>query len=190
MIGSQRLTSVSPQPSFRVRTLTLNLFLEAMCNPEARCCEYIQLLLPFTLTQVGIALTAARMRACRQELVVSFKDGCSLAVHPDNFISTSVSHNRTASGCLNGSGIHLAAVMPKTFKQLNDLPLVFLKLSHSSLLRIRECSKYLEQRLPNTVEIDCWLKIKDFRIRFSKSTLQVETVRMQQTVVESVCREH
>lgn len=68
---------------------------------------------PATMHQLGIALAAARVAgAGGQEPAMICRDGCSSAVHPDNFISTSVSHSRTASGCQNSRGIHLAAVMP------------------------------------------------------------------------------
>lgn len=115
-----------------------------------------------------------------------YRDGCSSAVHPDNFISTSVSHNRTASGCRNSSGIYLAAVMPKIFKELNNSLLAFLKLSHGFLLRIRDYSKYLEQILPNTLTDHSLKNVKDLHIHFSYSVVKLQTVKLLQPVVASV----
>lgn len=189
MIGNQRLISTPPQPSFRVRSLSLNLFLEAMCEPEAVELWIHTVAVPIHPNPSGHNPHNSQDEGLQTRTGGDLQDGCLLAVHTDNFISTFVSHSKIASGCQNGSGIHLADVMPKTFEQLNALPLVFLKLNYGSLLQIREYSKYLEQKLLNTVETDLWLKIKDFDIHFSYSMLQVETVSTPQTGAASVCRE-
>lgn len=73
-----------------------------------------------------------------QELAVTCRDSHSWAKHPNNLVSNSVSHSRTASGCQSSSGMHLAAVMPKTLKWWNNLLSACLLLNCGSFLRIKE----------------------------------------------------
>lgn len=121
---------------------------------------------PTAPSQLGIALAADRgWGPAGQEPAMACRDSCSSAMRPDNFVSTSVSHSRTDSGCQNNTGIRLASVKPKTLKQMNNLPSIFLKLSCGSSQRIKEYSKYLEQWDPNTLTSDQCLNIfKDFHI--------------------------
>lgn len=135
-------------------------------NLKALCYEswLTFVLSPATLCQLDITLEAVRgWGPAGQELPVTRRDSRSWSKHPDNLVSNSVSHSRPASGCQSSSGIHLAAVMPKTLKWWNNLPSVFLLLNCGSFLRIKEHGKCQQQWLRNTLITDhCLSSFKDF----------------------------
>lgn len=113
--------------------------------------------------QLAITLEAAGLCPAGQELAVAHRDSHSWAKCLDNLVSNSVSHSRTATGCQSSSGIHLAALMPKTLKWWNNLP--FLLSNCGSFLRKKHTgiSKYQQQWLWNTLIADhCLRSFKDF----------------------------